>query len=79
VEFAKALADRVGISLDETLLWNFPTIDSLLTYLENPQGKSVSPATGASQAAAPESSPGGGSSSIEDEFARLERELKRRS
>lgn len=37
VEFAKALADRVGVTLDQTLLWNFPTIEVLLKYLENSQ------------------------------------------
>lgn len=48
VEFAKALADRVDRVLDETLLWNFPTIDALLEYLETP----VSQDAGASSKAA---------------------------
>jgi alkylation response protein AidB-like acyl-CoA dehydrogenase/acyl carrier protein len=33
VELAKALSDRLGVALDETLLWNFATIDELLDHL----------------------------------------------
>jgi acyl carrier protein len=87
VEFAKALADRVGLSLDETVLWNFPTIDSLLSYLEQTtaraqgsfpqtQGRAATP--GAPPAAAPAGS-AKEPSSIDDEMARLELELKKRS
>jgi len=91
VEFAKALADRVGISLDETLLWNFPTIDSLLSYLEQTMAKTQgSPAKMQSPAATrgvpPEAAGAAGPvssaqelSSIDEELARLERELKKRS
>ncbi|MEO8180780.1 MAG: AMP-binding protein [Deltaproteobacteria bacterium] len=87
VEFAKALADRVGISLDETLLWNFPTIDSLLLYLEQttaPAQGSVSPAQGLAAAqGAPNAAAAASSArepaSIDDEMARLELELKKRS
>jgi acyl-CoA synthetase (AMP-forming)/AMP-acid ligase II/alkylation response protein AidB-like acyl-CoA dehydrogenase/acyl carrier protein len=79
VEFAKALADRVGVSLDETLLWNFPTIDSLLAYLEKPQPAQPAPAI-ASSPAAPEPPKGPtDASAIDAELERLERELKRRS
>jgi acyl-CoA synthetase (AMP-forming)/AMP-acid ligase II/alkylation response protein AidB-like acyl-CoA dehydrogenase/acyl carrier protein len=76
VEFAKALADRVGLSLDETLLWNFPTIEALLSYLESAQSKAAPPArseAAAATAQAPEES------TLDDEIARLERELRRRS
>jgi acyl-CoA synthetase (AMP-forming)/AMP-acid ligase II/alkylation response protein AidB-like acyl-CoA dehydrogenase/acyl carrier protein len=85
VEFAKALADRVGISLDETLLWNFPTIDSLLGYLENPSATRGSAAPAAStqaavaKAAVPKAAVPAPDSNLDDEIARLERELKKRS
>ncbi|HKO92511.1 MAG TPA: acyl-CoA dehydrogenase family protein, partial [Polyangiaceae bacterium] len=78
VEFAKALADKVGLSLDETLLWNFPTIDSLLTYLENPQAR-PGPASDAPAVESAELRRPVQSSSVEEELARLEHELKRRS
>ena len=77
VEFAKALADKVGLSLDETLLWNFPTIDSLLTYLENPPAKPA--AASGVQAGEPPELQRQVQGSVEEELARLERELKRRS
>jgi acyl-CoA synthetase (AMP-forming)/AMP-acid ligase II/alkylation response protein AidB-like acyl-CoA dehydrogenase/acyl carrier protein len=80
VEFAKALADKVGILLDETLLWNFPTIDSLLTYLENPSSHDAAPAsTTSSSETSPHPPRAADGSTIEDEIARLERELKKRS
>jgi len=85
VEFAKALADRVGVTLDETLLWNFPTIESLLSYLERPQ-ESREGAVSAKPAAARADSPHAaqderqpeGTSNLDAELARLELELKKR-
>ncbi len=86
VEFAKALADRVGVTLDETLLWNFPTIDSLLAYLEKPQtpqgnvaSAQQSPARASGAAEVRDQPEADGASNLEDELARLERELKKRS
>jgi acyl carrier protein len=79
VEFAKALADRVGVTLDETLLWNFPTIDSLLSYLEKPRpadSRQPPPATAAPAASEQRSSD---ASAIDEELERLERELEKRS
>jgi alkylation response protein AidB-like acyl-CoA dehydrogenase/acyl carrier protein len=80
VEFAKALADRVGVSLDETLLWNFPTIDSLLGYLENPSAKAspIEPSA-AAKTATVKAREGAAGSSLDEEIARLESELKKRS
>jgi rhizoxin synthesis polyketide synthase RhiC len=78
VEFAKALADKVGLSLDETLLWNFPTIDSLLAYLENPPAKEAA-ASAVQGGESPDLQRSRQGSSVEEELARLERELKRRS
>jgi alkylation response protein AidB-like acyl-CoA dehydrogenase/acyl carrier protein len=80
VELAKALSDRLGRELDETLLWNFATIGALVDHLVGP-----------SRAVADDSSPGRRTagtgdransttaSSLDDEVARLERELKSRS
>jgi acyl-CoA synthetase (AMP-forming)/AMP-acid ligase II/alkylation response protein AidB-like acyl-CoA dehydrogenase/acyl carrier protein len=78
VEFAKALADRAGVSLDETLLWNFPTIESLFGYLEQVSAgakPAAPPSKPAPVAAVAAEAPG----SVDDEIARLERELKKRS
>lgn len=71
VEFAKALADRLGRPLDETLLWNFSTIEALLDYLEPPAAPSET-----RRSVQPESPVK--DSTLEDEIERLERELKRR-
>jgi acyl carrier protein len=79
VEFAKALADRVNITLDETLLWNFPTIDSLLTYLEKPPQPSRPAAPVAVGTAAAEADQPSEKSAIDEELERLERELAKRS
>jgi len=76
VELAKALSDKLGRELDETLLWNFPTIDALVTYvveIEHAPGADATP-TIASQAE--ELHP---QSPLDDEVARLERELRLRS
>jgi hypothetical protein len=81
VELAKALSDRLGRVLDETLLWNFATIGALVEHLETapaaPETRQPPPAPNTGP------SPDTGSSmqvktSLEDEIAKLERELKRR-
>jgi acyl carrier protein len=78
VEFAKALGDRVGVVLDETLLWNFPTIDSLLSYLEAPAAKpALAPASTRGVAAIEDRDEPGEGTELEQELARLERELKK--
>jgi len=82
VEFAKALADKLGISLDETLLWNFPTIDALLGYLEDSLVQSVglSPPSRfpGPDGSGPKGAPSADVSSVEEELDRLERELRKR-
>jgi acyl carrier protein len=94
VELAKALSDKLGQPLDETLLWNFSTIDALVDHLvgkfrEGPpasDGRSASALTEAPPAAQRPSSAGGPAPSsgaleaeLDDELARLERELRSRS
>jgi acyl carrier protein len=82
-EFAKALADRMSIALDETLLWNFPTIDALLEYLERAPQDADGETSSAQQpsvdrrAAPPASSTQ--AANVADELTLLERELKKRS
>lgn len=81
VEFANALAARVGVALDETLLWNFPTINQLLSYLERAAAgleASAAPPSGRGLAASA-SAEAGGEPDVEEELARLELELKKRS
>ncbi|MET0411362.1 MAG: acyl carrier protein, partial [Polyangiaceae bacterium] len=78
VEFAKALSDHLGRPLDETLLWNFATIDALVEYLEGaaspPQAQpSAGPGTGPARPSAANEG-----SDLEAEIARLEDELRRR-
>jgi alkylation response protein AidB-like acyl-CoA dehydrogenase/acyl carrier protein len=79
VELAKSLSDHLNWPLDETLLWNFATIDALVDYLDGagpvPEDRRfTNPATGsATQAAADDDE-----NSLEGELVRLERELKRR-
>ena len=80
IELAKALSDRLGRVLDETLLWNFATIDALVEHLE---GAAAAPETRRSvrPRAAPPLAPASSAptqASLEDEMARLERELKQR-
>jgi len=77
VELAKALSDKLGRRFDETLLWNFPTIEALVGYvvdLESGPGGDARPK--APSEPAPDSSP---DSALDDEVARLERELRFRS
>jgi acyl-CoA synthetase (AMP-forming)/AMP-acid ligase II/alkylation response protein AidB-like acyl-CoA dehydrogenase/acyl carrier protein len=80
VELAKALSDRLSRSLDETLLWNFATIDALVEYLEGSAGSPEPPPRPSSRppGAPAEATSDAGSSELEDEIARLERELRRR-
>jgi alkylation response protein AidB-like acyl-CoA dehydrogenase/acyl carrier protein len=79
VEFANALAERVGVALDETLLWNFPTINQLLSYLERVSSEiEVPTAAPAAKGLAAPPSEAGGEPDVEEELARLELELKKR-
>lgn len=79
VELAKALSDKLGTPLDETLLWNFATINELLDHLE-----SVNPAMPSSPAAERVIATAAAPSvrvvdaSLDEEIERLELELKRR-
>ena len=72
VELAKALSDRVGRELDETLLWNFSTIDALAGHVIDAEQPRVSTSVPPVAATAPGVDSG---STLEDELARLEREL----
>jgi acyl carrier protein len=78
VELAKALSDHLGRSLDETLLWNFANIDALLQYLEAPPTPTTRPSA-TPAAAAPKPAAKSTEADLEDELARLEKELSRRS
>jgi acyl-CoA synthetase (AMP-forming)/AMP-acid ligase II/alkylation response protein AidB-like acyl-CoA dehydrogenase/acyl carrier protein len=73
VELAKALSDKLGRELDETLLWNFSTIDALVSYVVDAERGSEG-ATRAKTDLLPvgDSNP---DSILDDEVARLEREL----
>jgi len=80
VELAKALSDRLGLLMEETLLWDFATIDALVDHLDGAAPASEAPRS-AGQRSAPPSRPSsseGGESNLEDEIARLERELRQR-
>jgi acyl-CoA synthetase (AMP-forming)/AMP-acid ligase II/alkylation response protein AidB-like acyl-CoA dehydrogenase/acyl carrier protein len=82
VELAKALSDRLGRELDETLLWNFATIEALVDHLVGTGRVSASVSSAERPVApAPKAPPetAGTAPSVEDEMARLERELKLRS
>jgi len=83
VELAKALSDRLGQPLDETLLWNFATIDDLLDHLvtlSTPAAPSVSSSLSPSGGVTKDSRvrPPAEETTLDDEIARLELELKRR-
>jgi acyl carrier protein len=79
VELAKALSDKLGRTLDETLLWNFATIDDLVSYLDqdahdaNPPPKPVAPPVATAL-----DSTDNVEAELTEELARLELELKRR-
>lgn len=76
VELAKALSDKLGVPLDETLLWNFATIDELIAHLDaEVQVSRPARAAGAPTATARDEDLG---AKLDDEIARLELELKRR-
>jgi hypothetical protein len=82
VELAKALSDKLGIALDETLLWNFATINDLLDHLQAeshvgaPSSQQLASSTEARAAtSAPKAVSDG---ALDDELDRLELELKRR-
>jgi acyl-CoA synthetase (AMP-forming)/AMP-acid ligase II/alkylation response protein AidB-like acyl-CoA dehydrogenase/acyl carrier protein len=86
VELAKALSDQMAQPLDETLLWNFGTINELIDYLvaeansrEVPSASVAATETATVTAATSEPM---AATNIEDdlaeEMARLELELKRR-
>ncbi|HTV24658.1 MAG TPA: acyl carrier protein, partial [Polyangiaceae bacterium] len=81
VELAKALSDKLGKTFDETLLWNFATIDDLLDHLEAISATTPSKAPeGPISVRAPFQSPitETASANLDDEISRLELELKRR-
>jgi acyl-CoA synthetase (AMP-forming)/AMP-acid ligase II/alkylation response protein AidB-like acyl-CoA dehydrogenase/acyl carrier protein len=80
VELAKALSDRLGRDLDETLLWNFSTIEALVEYLVGPRESSeVDSWTESGVSPTPRSAAHPDDSVLEEEIARLEAELKSRS
>jgi acyl-CoA synthetase (AMP-forming)/AMP-acid ligase II/acyl carrier protein len=79
VEVAKALSDKLGRPLDETLLWNFPTIDALIEYLVRPASIEAQPQAPASSETGGASGTTGAGDELEAELAHLEAELKRRS
>jgi acyl carrier protein len=80
VELAKVLSDKLGRQLDETLLWNFATIDALLDHLF-PSAASREPREPVVPSQAPTAAEAALSSverDLDEEIARLELELKRR-
>ena len=79
VELAKALSDALGRELDETLLWNFATIESLVEYLVSPASESAENPAAETTAWVPPSSTHLAAARLDDELDRLERELKSRS
>jgi hypothetical protein len=78
VELAKALSDHLGRSLDETLLWNFANIEALLQYLEDPSPPTIRPSATPPEVPKP-AAKSASAADLEDELARLEKELSRRS
>jgi acyl carrier protein len=77
VELAKALSDRLGRPFDDTLLWNFPTIDSLIEHIAAP-ASGVASKRAASSRIIPISPEPSEADELELELARLEKELRRR-
>lgn len=77
VELTKALGEKLGVTLDETLLWNFGTIEALIRHLTQPstarerygEGTLVGAAAGEAR----------GATALDEEIARLEMEIRRRS
>jgi acyl carrier protein len=78
VELAKALSDKLGRSFDETLLWNFATIDELLAYLDEEERNTGSAQLGQQPVASHAPTKVEPSNDLDAELARLEVELKRR-
>jgi alkylation response protein AidB-like acyl-CoA dehydrogenase/acyl carrier protein len=78
VEFAKALSDHLGRPLDETLLWNFATIDALVEYLEGSPSRPDTPPSAGQGTGSRNPSASNDGSDLEAEIARLEDELRRR-
>lgn len=77
VELAKALSDKLGRELDETLLWSVSTIDALVAYLVRPvEPSEPDPQIGTARASAQADS---NDASLAEEVERLERELRFRS
>jgi alkylation response protein AidB-like acyl-CoA dehydrogenase/acyl carrier protein len=78
VELAKALSDKLGRDLDETALWNFATIDALVDHVVGYDGAAEA-ASAPEQSATRSADNGSLTSSLDEEIARLEQELKSRS
>lgn len=82
VELAKALSDHLGRPLDETLLWNFATIDALIQFLDP---SAQAPELKRPPSAAPsDRTPRRGAETatqaeLEEAIDQLEKELRRRS
>lgn len=79
VELAKALSDELGRDLDETLLFSFSTIDALVGHLTAESPSAVIPPASKPPAPPPAAAPAGADSSLDEELARLEQELRNRS
>jgi acyl-CoA synthetase (AMP-forming)/AMP-acid ligase II/alkylation response protein AidB-like acyl-CoA dehydrogenase/acyl carrier protein len=80
VELAKALSDKIGRELDETLLWNFATIEALVSHLVGPTGMAEADPSQPSEGAPTFRSPTQEvESQLDDEIARLEEKLGSRS
>jgi acyl-CoA synthetase (AMP-forming)/AMP-acid ligase II/acyl carrier protein len=78
VELAKALSDKLGFAFDDTLLWNFPTIDSLVDFVVSARSQHTRSAADSSSQG-PDTSRQTEGDDVERELARLEAELKRRA
>jgi acyl-CoA synthetase (AMP-forming)/AMP-acid ligase II/alkylation response protein AidB-like acyl-CoA dehydrogenase/acyl carrier protein len=79
VELAQALSDKLGMRFDETLLWNFATIDEVLDYLEGVSTSASSDVAGpmSMRALLEPQAASAKHTTLDDEIARLELELKR--
>jgi acyl carrier protein len=80
VELAAALSNRLGKRLDETLLWDYPTVDALIHALVpgTPELPAPSPSDGRLGQQDSSSKPTL-ESQLDDEISRLEEELRSRS
>ncbi|HEY4012455.1 MAG TPA: AMP-binding protein [Polyangiaceae bacterium] len=77
VELAKALSDKLGVELSETLLWNFATIDVLVDHLVSAPS-SMPPHSLGSEPTSPARPDSHVESQLDDEIARLEEKLRSR-